>query len=734
MNRYLKYTLASLAGATILIVFLLAVASLAINPNDYKPQIVQMVKENNHRNLTLAGNIKLTFFPKLGLDLGQTTLSEFRGEKEFAAVESARLYLSWWPLLIKKMVVDQVRIEGMRANLVRFKDGTTNFDDLLKTESKENNKQISFDIDSVRIDKSALSFQDAMAGRRFSASEITIKTGRLTNGLPTDVTAAFNLKSDNPLINAHFLMAAGVTFNTEAKQYAVKDLNLEIRGEAAGLSDLTAALKGDMELDLPGDMLLAENLSCTLTGKKGTDDVSITLTAPRLQRIAGKVATDAIELSAKVRKNEGDGGETSLLASIPSLAGDNQAFKTGTLNIEVNEKLAGTEYKGKLSSPLSGSFSDKQFSLSKMKGSLTANEGKIFSSGMKLELAGSAQLDLETSRAALNLTSHLDESTLQLKAEATPFTNPHIALDLDVDRIDADRYLPAKTLQIRSQPENPLDFSMLKTLNADGRVRIGSLKLYNITTSNVRLDFKAGKGRLDIKPLTANLYQGTTSGSISLYADGPKIAALQNISGVNIAPLLKDGLNKDILEGTGNVTFDLQAEGASIAAMKKSLRGKAALKLHDGAVKGFNIAAGLREAKAVLGVLQGEKIQNADMREKTDFSELSASFAVQGGVASNKDLSARSPLLRVSGKGNIDIGSETLNYLVKATVVASLEGQGGREPASLKGVTVPVHITGPFASPKVGLDFNSLATERVKEELKTRATDTLKEKLKGLFR
>jgi AsmA protein len=353
---------------------------------------------------------------------------------------------------------------------------------------------------------------------------------------------------------------------------------------------------------------------------------------------------------------------------------------------------------------------------------------------MKLDIAGSAQLDLQRQSVTVNLTSHLDESNIKLKAGVSPFANPHIALDLDVDRLDADRYLPAKAAQSQLQPEKPFDFSLLKTLNASGSVRVGSLKLYNIKASNVRLDFKAGGGRLDVSPLAASLYQGTASGAMSLNAAGPSIAARQNISGVSIAPLLKDALDKDILEGRGNVNFDLRAEGNSVSAMKKTLQGKAGLNLHDGAVKGINIAARLREARAGLGALKGEKTQVANVQEKTDFSELSASFNVNRGVAHNEDLSGKSPLLRVGGNGDIDIGAETLNYLAKATVVGSLEGQGGRELAALNGVTVPLRILGPFAAPKLTLDFNALVSENVKQEVKARAAEKLQEGLKGLFR
>lgn len=494
MNKHLKYGLSFVAGMAFLFLLLLMVAALAINPNEYKPQIVRLVKEKKQRTLTLAGDIKLAFFPKLGLDLGRASISEFQGEKEFAAVKSARLYLSWWPLLKKKLVVDQVRIEGVRANLVRFRDGTTNFDDLLRNE--EENKQLRFDIDSVMIDGDALSFHDEMSGRQFALSDIRIRTGRLANGKPTEAAADFRLQSGNPRVDALFHATTGLTFDTEARRYAVKGLNLEIRGTAAGLSRLAAGIKGDAALDRRAGTLLAENLAVAVTGKKGTDDIDVRLTAPRLRWAADKMSADRIELVANVQ--QGDGGEMGLVASIPSLAGEGRAFSASLLNVDISAKQPGGEYRGKLSSPLSGNFRDQQFALSELKGTLAASGRKMPGRSIKLGIAGAAQLGLQPQSIKANLSLRLDESNIKLKAGISPFTKPHIAFDLDIDHIDADRYLPARTSQSQLQPQKPFDFSLLKTFDASGSVRVGSLKLNNIKASNARLDFKSGGGKLEV--------------------------------------------------------------------------------------------------------------------------------------------------------------------------------------------------------------------------------------------
>lgn len=729
MNRYLKYGFAGIAGVALLFVLLLVAASVFINPNDYKPQITQMVKDKKQRTLTLAGDIKLAFFPKLGFDLGRASISEFQSDKEFAAIESARMYLSWLPLLKNELVVDQVRLEGIRASLVRFKDGSTNFDDLLKKE--EEDKQIRFDIDSVKVSKSELTFRDDMAGRQFGLTQIELKTGRLVNARPTKADISFSLKGDKPHIKTDVKMATELTFDTDAKRFSVRKLNLEIMGEAADIRELAVGIKGDLAFDQKAGALLAENLAVAVAGLKGTDDVDVRLLAPKIAWSADAISTDKIDLVAKIKQS---GGEIGLVANLPALTGDRQSFSAGMLNVDMSMSRKSGGYKGTLTSPVNGDLNNRRFVLSDIKAHLAAGGGKKPAGEMKLDVEGSAELDAGREDVTAKLVAKLDESTIRASLGARPFTNPHLRLDAEVDWIDMDRYLPPRNSESGAAPEKPLDFSALKTLNASGSVKVGSLRLYGVKASNVRLEFRAGDGKLDVSPLAANLYQGSTSGSMSLNAAGPVVAMKQNIAGISIGPLLKDALDKDVLEGRGSVSVDVAASGDTVSAMKKTLQGKAALNLRDGAVKGINIAATLREAKSRLGALKGESVKAANAKEQTDFSELGASFNIQQGVAHNEDLAAKSPLLRLAGNGDIDIGAEKLNYLARATVVGTLEGQGGRELSSLKGVTVPVRISGPFAAPKFALDFNTLVTESVKQEVKVRAQDALKEGLKGLFR
>jgi AsmA protein len=168
--------------------------------------------------------------------------------------------------------------------------------------------------------------------------------------------------------------------------------------------------------------------------------------------------------------------------------------------------------------------------------------------------------------------------------------------------------------------------------------------------------------------------------------------------------------------------------------MKRALNGKARVELRDGAVKGIDIPGAIRGVKAKFGGKDAEGTGSA--REKTEFSELSGTFDIKNGVAHNEDLSLKSPLIRVGGAGDVNIGEDSVNYVVKASIVGSLAGQGGKEVGELKGLTVPVRIAGPYDQLKYKVEFSQMLggkeqVEAVKETAKEAAKAKLQELLGG---
>ena len=142
---YYRYALAGLLIILLMIPVAFGIFILSFNANNFKAEIVQFVKDHTQRELVLQGDIKVTFFPELGLDSGKMLLRQRNSAREFASVNNARFYIAWLPLLRRKLVFDHVEIDGARANLNRFKDGTTNYDDLLIRD--ESLAPVTFDID-----------------------------------------------------------------------------------------------------------------------------------------------------------------------------------------------------------------------------------------------------------------------------------------------------------------------------------------------------------------------------------------------------------------------------------------------------------------------------------------------------------------------------------------------------------------------------------------------------------
>ena len=154
MNKFLKYGLWSIGGLVLLVASALTYVALTFDPNAYKPEIMQAVKNATQRTLKLDGDIELTFFPSIGARLGAVSFSEFQSDQEFVSIESANVSLALWPLLTKQIVINQVTLSGAKLRVVKHKNGTLNLDDLMgkqpttdePAETPQANAPVHFDV------------------------------------------------------------------------------------------------------------------------------------------------------------------------------------------------------------------------------------------------------------------------------------------------------------------------------------------------------------------------------------------------------------------------------------------------------------------------------------------------------------------------------------------------------------------------------------------------------------
>ncbi len=763
MNKFVKLGLLSACCVVILAMVAITYVALTFNPNDYKAKIIQTVKQSKQRNLHLDGDIKLSFFPNIGANLSKVSLSEFNSENKFAEIDSARVSLAFMPLLRKQVVVDEVVLSGLQATLVKHNDGTTNIDDLLSQDknlsSPQDNQQVKFDIASVSVANTHLTYRDELSGAQYVIKNLTLKSGRIANGVTIPIDLSLGVQANQPKLDITTRLKTKLTFDLDKEQYRLQDMNLQLAGTALDMSDLKVKASGDANADLAKNEFGAQKLTLNVSGNKVGEKFEAKLDVPALSLTNDKFSGESIALNANMQTALGN-----IIAALnmPRLEGNAQSFRIDTLTLDLDVKQAEQAFKIKTGGKVSGNFKAQQFNWDELSVTMNATGDTLPNKSVSSEMKGNVQIDTLKQNVQASFAGGLLQSQIKAKVGVSNFSQPAIKFDVELDQLDADLYLP-KTTAVPTKatgPESPLDLSGLRKLNIDGSLRIGALKVMSVKSRELRVDVQAKNGMVNVSPISANLYQGHANGSLNINAQAlPIVTINQSLSGVDVASLGKDAANFDTLEGKGSVGINLALRGDTVGEMKKSANGSMSLNLADGAIKGINIPKKIRGAKSALGAKS--QSQAADKQEKTDFSELKASFKVTNGIAHNDDLSMKSPLLRLSGNGDIDIGNDSINYLAKATLAKTLEGQGGQD--SVRGVTVPVRVSGPFVDLKYSLDFASMVSdearqkveaakvaaqqkvevakevvkqkvEEKKEEVKTQIQDQLKNSLKGLFK
>lgn len=309
---------------------------------------------------------------------------------------------------------------------------------------------------------------------------------------------------------------------------------------------------------------------------------------------------------------------------------------------------------------------------------------------------------------------------------------PQINADFQVGDIDLDALLPKsattegteKTAQATTTAKaSEPDLSALKSLDMKLKLAVKSIKVANLSTQNWLLDLGVKGGVVDLKQLTADLYQGKLMVNAQVDAR-QSVASYQfdkRVTGVQVRSLLKDLAEVDLLAGTANINIKGKGKSLIPEQLKKNLLANGHFDVTDGALYGVNIPQMIRSAQAKL---KGDLSADTKEERKTDFSSLTGNFSLENGIATNPDLAMSSPLLRLAGKGSANLLTESLDYKLTTSLVNSLKGQGGSEKDALVGVDIPLAITGTFQKPEYALDTQALLNNQLKEE-----TDKAKEKL-----
>ncbi len=639
-----------------------------------RDRLVAEVKARTGRDLVIGGPTRFTLYPSIGVSMANVQLSAPAAMGGAPLLRTAGLDVSikLWPLLTRDVQLERLTLRQPTIELRTDRNGRRSWDfasgenappvRLAAAEIAQAGARTATDVapqatqarpatgakisgierlalEDVRIENGTLVFSDERDGQRHTATALNATLAMASIDSPLDVTGNFTWKNEPVKVKGSVTSLAEVLAQKPAKVA----LNAELR-------PLSVTYDGGV------------------TMKNGFDARgAVTVKSASLRSLA---------VLAGVALPPGPG------FGAASVAGKLDASSVHASLTDATIVLDGTTATGGV-------------------GVETKGARPYVKANLKLK-----ELDLNKHLAGLGDGAPAEASPAPAPAPARAPTaapapaarsagNPSSIEDLLKDAPTAPGTKVKGYARRDAWSEEPIGVAALGLADADVRLELGKLVWQEIKAGQTQVALALKNKVLKTTLDEVQLYQGRAKGVVTLDGNSGQPAVSANITadGLQALPLLKDAADMDWLAGTTRAVLAVNGQGATQKAIMESLSGKADLTFNNGAIVGWNIP------QMVRGLRQGQfsgfdRVQTS----KTDFSELSSSWTIAGGVAQNQDLRMTTPLLRVTGGGQVGLGARTVDYVLKPKVVASLDGQGGAQ--GLQGLEIPLRIRGPWSRPE----------------------------------
>jgi AsmA protein len=594
-------------GALIAVVVLALLAVwLLVNPNDYKPQIAAAVKRATGRELMLEGNLKLSVFPWIALELGSASLGNPPGfpVEPFVAFKHASVRVKLAPLLAKRLEVGRVELDGLDLKLLKNKEGKGNWAGFGRSEGAAPAPDAETpsgggipEVAGFKITNARVSYEDLVL------ENLALETGSLGGRVASPVTLH---------VDAH---------RGTAGEKASLDAHFELRADSAAERYSLNALA----------------LSSAVTVAGNPKPVRLSVSAP------------AVDFDLKAETVSA------------------RALQVNAAGVVVNASLQGTKILDAMD--LKGAVKVEPVALREVLPPLGVALPKTRDAKALSRFAASGDYTYGKNSAQFeNLEVILDDTHLKGSLGLDTATEA-VKFALTLDTLDLDRYLPppspAGAPAPAAEPQPKAAESESKPLDANGTLSVGSLHFAPLNLSNVKVTVATNDRVMHIYPLKAQVNGGDYSGDITLdrRAPTPVISMDEHLSGIDVAPLVAAGSKTLHVTGRGNVNLKATARGVGADATLKTLNGRFDANIANGAVEGIDLGYELGLAEALI---RHGATPAAPNTRRTQFTAFKLSADIGNGVAQTHDLLISSAVLKVTGQGSINLPPRTLDVSLLA--------------------------------------------------------------------
>jgi AsmA protein len=698
-KTYYRHAIAGLLVVLFLLSGLVAVAVHTLNPNQFKSQIVEYVQQRTQRELTLDGELELTWFPKLGFKSGRASLSQHRSAREFASLDSARITIAWLPLLRRQVQIDRAEVDGLRAQLARFKDGSTNIDDLLRDIGAISPAHI--DLQSVHLTRATLLWNDEIGLQRGTLNDLQIELGRLTDGLVAPLTASVRIDAPHAGIDARLALKGRLLFDAAERRIELAKIDAQLDGQALGVDNLAMNLKADVTGHLGLNTLRVENAVMTTSSKSGLSVFNARIASPELRVVERKFQGSQLSMDLSIAHP--DRTLTAAL-QVPSFEAAGRTLRSEAASAQLSIRgSAATHLRAQMTSPVALDLDAGprlEFEAIELTGEAIH---PALRAQAPLSASGKLVFELAQKSAQLSLAGKFAGNDLRGRIALSEWRRPIWNFDLASNGLDLDALLAQPCLAGAGDDAAAFDMAFLRELTLTGQLRADKIKLCGLGASNVAATFDAQRAVLHIAPITAQLYGGSVDAVLGIDAAAvPSVTTTGTVSDVHLRAAHADGAQLPWPEGRGDLIWDLHAQGGSIGTLRNGLTGPLLLAVRAGKIKGIDLRAALLEGRGELGKPVAPQLREFNADASTPFSEMKAHIELREGRALGRGVELQSPALHAAGEGAISLDSGKIELRMLAGVNRPA---APAELAAFAGLGVPIQIDGTWRLPRFALDF-----------------------------
>lgn len=675
-----------MAGIGIAALFILIVGAtfalpFIVPPETIKTQISAALKKQTGRDVSFKGKMSYRFFPSFGLDLNNIVIHnppEIKGP-DFATIGRLQADLNLLPLLSKRVEIGKVSLHRPEIVLINAGGGRTNYN--FKSAAFERLKPLSKGVHVAQAE--------------------TIDTG--------DIIARTLERLEREEAEKN---AADEGSDTDSQEQADAELKPENANDARGpdvaenITKTPRPKNADIQV---GEVEIVNGLVKLIDQRENSETeisaINLTFTAP--------AADKDVTATGSVRFREDRININAKLSTLGPLL-NGEAFDS---EIQMNSDRFEGRFSGKMKYDetlrYKGNADIQTFSMKNLLSWFGVDVPKQGYGGAYIRGQIGGELDVVTLREA---TIKFDQTTLigtlRLRTQGA---KPKFDAVMQTDTINLAPYLSqpneirrgaletGRKTAVAAWSSDRIDLSFLNSFDSDVKLTAGRLIALGHPIEKGTLQLQVDNGIMKASIPSFGLYEGTGSLDVTVNGGATQTGLKGRVAlnKVKVKPLLATASGLDWVSGTADVVFDVTSAGRSERDIISGLNGTGKFIVLDGALEGVNIPGMVRNLQS------GNLLASSGKpSEKTDFSELSATFNIERGVISNKDLLMKGPLLRMAGEGLINLPTEQIDYGLKPKLVSSLDGQGGAN--DLSGINIPLRLKGPLANPKIVPDAKGL--------------------------